>query len=329
MKIKCLFLSFLFFFIVLLSCSASETTNTKESNKPDKSISFNKHTKFKNFAGMEFVYIEAGKFTMGSSESPKALAKTFGGEEDYYKAEKPHGVYLTKNFYLQTKEVTKEQFEKFVEDTGYKTDAEKNDGAFLWDGSEWKKDSNYYWKNPGFEQDDDHPAVCISWNDAVEFCKWLTKNDKDGRKYRLPTESEWEYACKAGKTTNYCWGDDPDKGKGWCNAGDLTAKEDNPNWTTFDWKDGYIYTSPVASFKANGWGLYDMHGNVFEWCQDWHGEYPSDEIKDPKGPEKGKYRVQRGGSWYSNPRNCRSANRFGNSPGDAYTDSGFRVLCEK
>ena len=329
MKTLCLIISLSFFLATLPLSNAGEINDSKKSEEKGKKHIINQIAKYKNRFGMEFVYIEPGSFTMGNGESPKALVKRDGGKEDYFKAEKNHDVVLTKGFWLQTKEVTKEQFEKFIEDTGYKTDAEKNDGGYGWDGSEWKKDADYYWKNPSFEQGADHPAVCISWNDAVEFCKWQTKNDKDGRKYRLPTESEWEYACKAGKMTNYCWGDDPDKGKGWCNASDLTAKENNPNWTVFNWKDGYIYTSPVASFKANKWGLYDMHGNVFEWCQDWHGEYPSDKVKDPKGPGKGKFRVQRGGSWYSNPRNCRSANRFGNSPGDAYSDSGFRVVCEQ
>ncbi|MBM4038198.1 MAG: formylglycine-generating enzyme family protein, partial [Planctomycetes bacterium] len=136
----------------------------------------------------------------------------------------------------------------------------------------------------------------------------------------------WEYACRAGTTTWYQWGDDPDKGKGWCNAADVTAKKTFPDWTVFNWDDGFLYTAPVGSFKANAFGLHDMHGNAWEWCQDWYGAYKEGDQKDPTGPESGERRVLRGGSWYYIPRVLRSADRIRNHPEYRNLDAGFRVV---
>ena len=134
-------------------------------------------------------------------------------EADFFKDEHPqHRVRITKPFYLGTYHVTRGQFRQFVADTAYKTDAEKGErpGAFGWDPDrkEFAADKRYSWRNLGFEQTDEHPVVNVSWNDAAEFCKWLSK--KEGKTYRLPTEAEWEYACRAGTNTRYYSGDDPE-----------------------------------------------------------------------------------------------------------------------
>jgi hypothetical protein len=134
--------------------------------------------------GMKFVRIPKGTFTMGSP-------KEEGGDADEQPSQE---VTLTKDFYLGVYEVTRGQFRKFVDDAGYRTEAEADGkGGFAWDGKEFKQDPKYTWRSPGFEQTDDHPVVNVSWNDAVKFAEWLSK--KDGREYRLPTEAEWEYSC--------------------------------------------------------------------------------------------------------------------------------------
>ena len=127
----------------------------------------------------------------------------------------------------------------------------------------------YSWRNAGFEQTDEHPVVCMSWNDAVEFCKWLSR--KEGKTYRLPTEAEWEYACRAGTTTRYYSGDDPETLAKVGNVADAAAKAKFPEWTwTIKASDGYVFTAPVGRFKPNAFGLYDMHGNAGQWCADWY-----------------------------------------------------------
>src|SRR5204862_177213 len=120
-------------------------------------------------------------------------------------------------------QVTKGQFAAFVADRGYKTDAENRGYSYGWDGKQWGKVNGASWKKSGLDQTDDHPVVCVSHNDAVAFCRWLSK--KTGKTVKLPTEAQWEYACRAGTTTAYQWGDDPNDGKGWCNAADETYKK--------------------------------------------------------------------------------------------------------
>ena len=143
--------------------------------------------------------------------------------------------------------------------------------------------AQYTWKSPGFQQTDDHPVVVVSWTDASEFCRWLAK--KENKEYRLPTEAEWEYACRAGTKTAYSGGDTPEG---------LAAIGINV-------KDGQRFTSPVGGFQKNGFGLYNMHGNVWEWCQDWYDPkgYTAGRQTDPTGPATGTARVQRGGGWSS------------------------------
>jgi len=267
-----------------------------------------------NEVKMKLVQISAGKFTMGSPET----------EKDRGKDEVQHEVTISKPFYMGVTHVTVDQFAAFVKDSGYKTDAEKDGWSFgfeIKDGTiAAKKMDGCSWRNPSFDQKGDHPVVQVSWNDAKAFCDWLSK--KSGKTVQLPTESQWEYACRAGTKTAYPWGDDPDKGKGWANCADQSLKKKIPNETIityfFRWDDGFVLTSPVGSFKANAFGLYDMIGNAWEWCSDRYGDYD-------KGAGTGAGFVLRGGCWDGNPQGCRSARRGVGTPGRRCFDFGFRV----
>jgi formylglycine-generating enzyme required for sulfatase activity len=200
--------------------------------------------------------------------------------------------------------VTVGQFKAFVADNpDFKTEAEKA-------GAE------YTWRNPGFEQNDDHPVVRVSWNDALAFCAWLSK--KTGRKFRLPFEAEWEYSCRAGSTTRYHFGDDEDK------------------LDQFAWydKNAGKGTKPVGLKKPNPFELHDMYGNASEWCQDGKREYKKEKVTDPEGPSDGAdrlagaRRVVRGGTWFSPAWDLRSAApRFDHWPSDRFDCIGFRVVC--
>ncbi len=287
---------------------------------------------------MELVLIPAGEFKMGSGESAEETAaffkKNYGMDfltADFFKDEHPqHRVRITKPFYLGTYHVTRGQFRQFVKDSAYKTDAEKGDnpGAYGWDAEKKTFDFNkdYSWRNAGFEQTDEHPVVNVSWNDAVAFCKWLSK--KEGKTYRLPTEAEWEYACRAGTTTRYYSGDDPETLAKVANVADATAKAKFPDWKgTIKASDGYVFTSPVGKFKPNAFGLYDMHGNAWQWCADWYGAdyYTKSPTDDPTGPSAGSGRVGRGGSWFLVAGYCRSAYRDYRGPGCRGIYLGFRA----
>ena len=166
--------------------------------------------------------------------------------------------------------------------------------------------------------------TCVSWEDATAFCEWLSA--EEGRAYRLPSEAEWEFACRAGTETIFFWGDDPDDGEGYLNAADLSGTPDGRNWKyKFNFNDGYVVTAPVGRFKPNAFGLRDMLGNVWEWCGDWYGAYPAASVDDPTGPATGSIRVFRGGGWSDDAWICRSAFRFRISPAFRYDGVGFRL----
>jgi formylglycine-generating enzyme required for sulfatase activity len=256
--------------------------------------------------GMKFAYITPGTFTMGSSPNEK------GRDED----ENQHQVSLTRGFYMQTTEVTVGQWRVFVRDTGFKTDAETKGNAWIWIDRAQQLREGYYWDNPGFPQSDSHPVTCVTWSDTQAFIKWL--NEKEGKTYRLPAEAEWEYACRAGSTARFNWGNRPDCSK--ANYGNGWSKEckgRNPMGTT-----------KAGSFEPNPWGLYDMLGNVWEHCQDWYGAYPSGSATDPKGLTAGSKRSVRGGSWVNYSRYIRSATRAWNGPRNPYANLGFRLVRE-
>ena len=223
-----------------------------------------------NSIGMTFVLIPAGSFQMGSPV----------GEEGRDQDKQQHKVTISKPFYLQTTEVTQGQWQKVMGN---------NPAAFDRCGK-------------------DCPVEVVSWNDVQEFIRKLNRMENTD-KYRLPTEAEWEYACRAGSKSRFGFGDDEDKLK---------------DYAWYD-KNSGSRTHQVGQLKANAWGLYDMHGNALEWCQDWYGPYAVKQVSDPRGPDSGTNRVLRGGSWGDSPWNLRSAVRINSYPGYRYGYVGFRV----
>lgn len=257
------------------------------------------------------VFVRGGCFKMGD---------IFGGGEHN---ERPVREVCVGDFLMSEYEVTVGEFRKFVEDSGYKTEAEREKGCFHWISGRWQKDRKRNWMKPGFSQSDKSPAVCVSWNDAGAYIRW--KNSKEGRRYRLPTEAEWEYAARSGgKEYKYGWGNAKPSG----NVADETLKRElnwDPIWEGYD--DGYAYTSPAGSFPPNEIGLFDMTGNVWEWVNDFYArDYVNLAKNNPKGPEKGSARVMRGGSWDNGPRDSRVFYRYWNYPSVASINIGFRLV---
>lgn len=285
---------------------------------------------------MRLVRIPNGEFMMGNAESTESLSRDFPAydPERIRKLidEKPlHRVHITKPFHLGVHEVTIDQFRQFTEEANYEAESER-DGTGGWGYSPKiayfeGRDPKYSWRDPGFRQANNHPVVNVSWNDAVAFCDWLSR--KEGRTYRLPTEAEWEYACRAGSTTRYHNGDNPEELIHVAALYDTQTRSVFPQWETYaaTGSDGYSFTAPVGRFWPNAFGLYDMHGNAWEWCSDWYGEdyYARSPGSDPQGPASGVVRVRRGGSWHTWPLYMRSSFRNYNTPETRYVLVGFRV----
>jgi formylglycine-generating enzyme required for sulfatase activity len=277
-----------------------------------------KNHDFVNSIGMKLVWIAPGKFMMGSPKD----------EEGRYDWEGPqHEVTISKAIYLGKYPVTRGQFRHFVEAEGYRTEVEKDDGGhgFNEDTGEFEgRDKKYNWKNTGFTQTDEHPVVNVTWNDARAFCRWLSRTEKAD--YRLPTEAEREFACRASTTSRWSFGNKEEDLKNYANIADASLKAKHKEASrAASWDDGYAFTAPVGKFKANRWCLHDMHGNVWEWCEDWYGDYNAEKVTDPTGPTTGSYRVSRGGSWFLGARDCRSARRIRLTPDFRSHDLGFRV----
>jgi sulfatase modifying factor 1 len=286
---------------------------------------------FTNSIGMTLVRVEPGRFMMGSTkQEQEKVRQDFGDSAGNWAAlEKAHDVEIAKAFQMGKYEVTRGQFRKFVEATRYKTDAEKNaKGGFGFDASakQMAQKPNYTWRQPGFEQTDDHPVTIISWADAKAFCRWLS--DQEGKTYSLPTEAEWEYACRAGTASRYYCGETDASVLGFGNVADGSVKKVFPSWQIFPFDDGFAFTAPAGQFQPNRWGLHDMIGNVWEWCEDWHDPkyYFDSPLRDPRGPTAGAERIIRGGSWSFFARNCRSAHRDKLPPAASYFNIGFRVV---
>jgi len=301
-----------------------------------------------NFIGMKLTLVPPGEFEMGSSESARQTAAFFKANyvmdhlsiptlADVLRREHPqHRVRLTKPFYLGTFHVTRGEFRKFISDSGYKTDAERvaTPGAGGWDPRQdqlvFKSGSS--WRSSGFQQTDEHPVVNVSWFDATAFCKWLSR--KEGKTYRLPTEAEWEYACRAGTKTRYYSGDNPETLAKVGNIADAAYRAKFPGCVSSECaireSDGYVFTAPVGQLRPNAFGLYDMVGNAWQWCADWYDEdyYGGSPPQDPKGPETGYYRVVRGGCWFSCPAFALSTARGGTRPDDPNNGTGFRVAMD-
>jgi formylglycine-generating enzyme required for sulfatase activity len=268
---------------------------------------------------MEFARIPKGKFTMGS---PK-------GEKYRQEEEIEHEVEITRDYWLGKTEVTVGQFRAFVADTGYQTDAEKGNGSQGWDGDKraFVRDKRFNWRSPGFQQTDEHPVVCLSWNDAKAFCDWLAK--KSGRPTRLPTEAEWERACRGGTQTSFHFGDDEEDLRYYANVADASFRKATKGDAGIKGDDGHAFTAPVRSLKPNAYGLYGMHGNASEWCADQFRPYT--DIVSKKDPEstikagEGANRVIRGGGWCDGAWYCRAAFRGRAAPSERYIDFGLRV----
>jgi formylglycine-generating enzyme required for sulfatase activity len=253
-----------------------------------------------NSIGMKLAPIPAGKFQMGS---PADEAERDQGEIQ-------HEVTITKSFYIGVYEVTQREFDQVMPTN--------------------VKRGSIFNQNRGGGPD--HPAENVTWKQAGEFCKNLTIGEEMrlGRRYRLPTEAEWEYACRAGTTTPFHFGNS------------LSSKQANFNGKfPFGKAEQGPYlrmTAKIGSYPANAWGLHDMHGNVWEWCADYHDKdyYRNSPKEDPKGPEKGVvstdyvdyFRVIRGGSWLDDAQGCRSAYRYRAMPEEPNRLIGFRVVCE-
>jgi formylglycine-generating enzyme required for sulfatase activity len=257
-----------------------------------------------NSLGMDLVLIQPGTFMMGAPASEP-------GSDANERPRRP--VRLTEPFYIATTETTVGAFRRFVKATGYKTDAERTGGGMVYDRAKnnlvkapWAN-----WRNPGNAekpQGDDEPVVQVSWNDARAFLDWLSQ--REGRVYRLPTEAEWEYTCRAGTETAWCSGDDP-------------AALDALAWTA---RNADHKTHPVASRSANPWAVFDMHGNAWEWCADYYAPYPEAAADNPTGPAQGAARVIRGGGWdWPTPEKTRSAARIGFDPSQSYFSYSFRA----
>ena len=237
---------------------------------------------FTNSTGIKFVMIPAGSFMMGSAITALEVAIKYGGKSNWYRDEYPrHKVTITIPFYLGTTEITQSQWKRVM-------------------GS-----SPSYFQDCGM----DCPVEQVSWDDVQEFVKKL--NELEGStKYRLPTEAEWEYACRAGSTTRFFYGNDKDK------LGEYAWNKQNSE----------NQTHPAGQKKSNAWGLYDMYGNVWEWCQDWYdkGYYSRSPERDPKGSSS-KERVIRGGSWNNGANVLRSAERHNSEPDLRYYSIGLRI----
>ena len=284
-----------------------------------------------NTIGMKLVRIEPGEFLMGTTrEQVDRLMQLFpNSKRENFDNEQPqHPVKISRPFYLGIHEVTVGQFKRFVESTSYQTEAEKDGkGSFVRNHAAkgWRLDPSVNWRNPSFSQTDDHPVLCVSRNDALAFCEWL--GQQESRTYRLPTEAEWEFACRAGATTLYPETDDPESLVNVANVADATLKRKFPAHDCIKGDDGYLYTAPVGSLAPNRWGFYDMIGNVTEWCADWYDEkyYASSPLADPPGGTNASHSVVRGGNWYYEPRHCRPAERYKHAPKDRGYNLGFRV----
>ncbi len=230
---------------------------------------------------MQFVWIPPGEYMRGSRLSPEETARIYSGGASWYEVEHPrHEVRITWGFWMAKTPVTQEQYERI---TG---------------------------ENPSHFEGVNRPVESVTWNEAVEYAARLSRQAEGT--FRLPTEAEWEYACRAGTETEFYFGDDAHRlGEyAWC----------------FSNQDGG--THPVARKKPNEWGLYDMYGNVWEWCADWLGDYPSGTVTDPTGPDTGERRVLRGGTYSIIAALCRSAYRHSRSPGSRNRYSGFRIVLD-
>ncbi len=248
---------------------------------------------------VNMVFVKGGSFTMGSNE----------GDDD----EKPPHKVTVSDFNIGKYEVTVGEFKKFMESGSYRTDAEQEGWSYVWTGTSWEKKNGVDYRcdvkgERRIREEDNHPVIHISWNDADAYCKWLSKST--GKKYRLPTEAEWEYAARGGNRTN-----------GYKYSGSINIEE-----VAWYWDNSGKKTHPVGTEKKpNELGIYDMSGNVWEWCSDRYGAYSSAAQINPTGASSETRRVLRGGSWFNNYNSCRVSIRVLNDPDLRSVNNGIRV----
>ena len=267
------------------------------------------------------VVVQPGQFVMGSDAVNAASDE---GPE--------HTVTIAYPFELSRCEISVAEFVAFVDDTGYRTSVEGRGGCWVYDPAlddSFSRKGNVNWRSPGFAQQADHPAVCISWEDAIAYIEWL--NRKTGSSFRLPSEAELEYAIRGGTQEEYPWGQASQCD--YSNAADqsmppeLQQHFNANNWILVDCEDGYGYTAPVASYPVNPFGLYDVSGNAWEWTQDCWNENYDKAPSDGSAWETGECdrRVLRGGGWFNFPVYLRSANRSRSNRVNGLNFVGFRL----
>ena len=259
----------------------------------------------------EMVVVPAGTLMMGSPASEE-------GRDDN---EGPvHRVTISQPFAVGVYEVTRGEFGRFVSATGHAT----GQSCWTYEG-EWKERSGRTWRNPGYEQTAAHPVVCVSWDDAQAYVRWLS--EETGQRYRLLSEAEWEYVARAGTTTARYWGESEAGQCRYANGADQTVKSYHDGWTVVACDDGHYQTAPVGRYEANAFGLYDVLGNVWEWTQDCGNDNYRGAPDDGSAWQSGECsrRVLRGGSWYGRPGGLRSADRVGSTVGVRFSPYGFRL----
>ena len=272
-----------------------------------------KGTVFRDCAACpEMVVIAPGSITAGPPE----------GQESADGLSQRHTVALENAIGIGKYEVTKAQFARFLSESGYAAGS----GCFVWNGSKYEQDPSKDWRNPGFMQGEKEPVVCVNWVDAKAYTGWLTKIS--GKSYRLPTETEWEYAARAGNRNSRPWGDKANAACRYANVADLSARRGVPgtaSWKFHDCDDKRAYTAPVGSYRPNAFGLYDMLGNVWEWTEDCLREEPPVPSENGAASAECTRRVLRGGAWVDSPPFVLYDFRFfiGSEDRDFYI--GFRV----
>jgi len=263
----------------------------------------------------EMVVIGRGEFLMGSPDD----------EDGRFPYEGPQHRVRIRSFAAGRYEVTRKEFAEFMRASG----RAEGDGCYFYDMGARKavKDSRRSWRDPGFEQTERDPAVCVNWEDARAYVEWLSR--KSGKPYRLMSEAEAEYVARAGTRGARPWGEGAGEACRHANVGDRTSKERNPDWIflVHECSDGYAYTSPAGALQANAWGLHDTFGNALEWVEDcFHDSYAGARA-DGGAWTSGEcdWRVVRGGGWQDGPANVRSARRKKLRPAWRLDDVGFRV----
>ena len=260
------------------------------------------------------VALPAASFVMGSP------AEEEGRNDD----EGPQHQVDLEAFAIGKFEVTVTQYRAFVDATGH---TGEGDGCHTWNekSRSWDLDADKSWRDPGFEQGDDHPVVCVNWNDAKAYARWLS--EQTGRDYHLPAEAGWEFAARAGTAEAHYWSSEKETQCQFVNGYDVDAREVIGKEGGADCRDGYTFTAPIGAFEPNVFGLHDMSGNAWEWVEDsFYRSYegaPSDGSPWVKGNES--LRVLRGGAWFDNPQVLRSASREGFAPRSRLNVTAFRL----